>query len=216
MRAKLIADSNKRKRRPVGKEFPLLVAYFKQFEQEQRDGKRGGAQIPMSDIIQVAALNAFRRSELAKELRWSRIDNEHSLVVIFRKDSNGELQNDGHRRREAQTPLLRATRAVIDRQPRIAGEDRVFPFTADTISQRFTNAVKALRKLYPGLFIDLRFHDLRHEAISKAAEVLSEMELKELSGHQTTRHLVRYVHHQREGMKRIADKADGIELKLAA
>lgn len=42
---------------------------------------------------------------------------------------------------------------------------------------------------------DLRFHDLRHEAISRFAELgLSTVELAAISGHRDTRMLMRYTH----------------------
>ncbi len=42
---------------------------------------------------------------------------------------------------------------------------------------------------------DLRFHDLRHEAISRFAELgLSTVELSAISGHRDPRMLLRYTH----------------------
>jgi len=42
--------------------------------------------------------------------------------------------------------------------------------------------------------VDLRFHDLRHEATSRLAEVYEMHELAKVTGHADTRMLLRYFH----------------------
>lgn len=44
------------------------------------------------------------------------------------------------------------------------------------------------------LLPDLRFHNLRHEATSRLAEIFPLHELTKIKGHQDTRMLMRYYH----------------------
>lgn len=45
-----------------------------------------------------------------------------------------------------------------------------------------------------GFLVDLRFHDLRHEATSRLAEVFPMHELTKITGHRDPRMLMRYYH----------------------
>ena len=53
---------------------------------------------------------------------------------------------------------------------------------------------------------DLRFHDLRHEAVSRLFEIgLNPMEVASISGHKTLQMLKRYTHLRAEDLvKRLA------------
>ena len=50
--------------------------------------------------------------------------------------------------------------------------------------------------------MDLRFHDLRHEATSRLAEIFPLHELTKITGHQDTRMLIRYYHPKIEDLAR--------------
>jgi integrase len=50
------------------------------------------------------------------------------------------------------------------------------------------------RKPKPEYFVDLRLHDLRHEATSRLAEVYPIHKLAKVTGHIDTRMLLRYYH----------------------
>jgi Phage integrase family len=188
MRAKLIADSNKRTRRPAREERAKLAAYFNANEHC----------IPMTDIMEFAAINTFRRGEIFA-LLWSKLDVAASTIECWRKDS----QSEGGKRKVL-VPVLPAALAIIMRQPRIEGEDRIFPYSGDTVSGKFAAARKALG------IEDLRFHDLRHEAITTASRFLNQSELKALSGHKTDRHVARYINHTKEDISAIAQKGAAI------
>jgi integrase len=189
---KLIAESNERTRRPTGPEMDALAAYF---------AEKGG-DIPMADIAEFAALNAFRRGELVA-LRWSDLDVEGSQIACARKDSSA-LENG---KRGTLVPLRAKALQIVLRQPRVEGEDRIFPFNGDTVGGLFADACKALNKLHGGKFcLDLHFHDLRHEAISVASQIqgLTTAQLKTFSGHKNERHLSRYIKHTREDIANTA------------
>lgn len=196
MNARLIGESKERDRRPSPEEMGKLVAYF----------KANPSDIPMADIVCFAALNAFRRGEIPM-LLWSKLDVANSAIVSMRKDSS--LESEGGKRK-ALVPVLPAAMEIIQRQPRIEGEDRIFPYGADAMTRAFLRACRKLK------IEDLRFHDLRHEAISTAAQVLGDVEGMEISGHKTHRHYKRYVNFQPEDAKRIAAKTVGITPAWAA
>jgi len=48
--------------------------------------------------------------------------------------------------------------------------------------------------------LDLRFHDLCHEATSRLAEIFPLHELTKITGHQDTRMLMRYYHPRTEDL----------------
>lgn len=183
MRARLIADSAKRSRRPSREERTKLAAYFNAVE---------GDKLPMADLMEFAAISAFRQGEIFS-LLWSKLDVEAMTIECGRKDSASEGG-----KRKALVPVPAAALAIIMRQPRVKGEDRIFPYIAYTVGDRFRKACRAL-----GLE-DLRFHDLRHEAITNASRFLNQSQLKALSGHKTDRHVARYINHTKEDISDIA------------
>ncbi|SQZ17898.1 CPS-53 (KpLE1) prophage protein [Escherichia coli] len=91
-------------------------------------------------------------------------------------------------------------------------DDKVFDMRADAITRAFDRAVKRARERYEqansqcdDTFLrDLRFHDLRHEATSRLAEIFPMHELTKITGHKDPRMLMRYYH----------PKAEDLALKL--
>ncbi len=81
-----------------------------------------------------------------------------------------------------------------------------------TGTRAFDRAVKRARERYEktnslcdeSFLKDLRFHDLRHEATSRLAEIFPMHELTKITGHKDPRMLMRYYH----------PKAEDLALKL--
>jgi len=79
---------------------------------------------------------------------------------------------------------------------------RLFPVTSEAMSRAWARAVSRARQTYiaqggvePGFLVDLHFHDLRHERISRLAELgLGTLELSAISGHKSLSMLKRYTH----------------------
>ncbi|MGE5500871.1 MAG: tyrosine-type recombinase/integrase, partial [Ignavibacteriales bacterium] len=120
----------------------------------------------------------MRRSEIIR-VRWSDVDFAKRTLHI-------PLTKNGHART---IPLTRKAVDILGSLPRSEDEPRVFPLSA--------NAVKlAWRRLRERAKVpDLRFHDLRHEAVSTFFEKgLSMPEVALISGHRDTRMLMRYTH----------------------
>lgn len=129
----------------------------------------------MPIIIEFAAVTAMRRSEIAGLRR----EHIRGKVAYLEDTKNGERRS---------VPLSNRARELLASLPkRIDG--RVFSLAPHSISQYFIRARKEAG------VVDLRLHDLRHEATSRLFEMgLSVMEAAAISGHKTLSQLKRYTH----------------------
>ena len=96
---------------------------------------------------------------------------------------------------------------------KLAGTNEVFPISAHAMRNQFEKAKKYASLRWPdpmaNPFIDLRFHDLRHEALSRLSDAgLNVIELAYISGHKTMGMLRRYTHPSHQA---IFDKLDTSE-----
>jgi len=83
-------------------------------------------------------------------------------------------------------PLLGEAFDIVDAQPRTA--PFVFPYNHESVSAAFERACDTLG------IEDLRFHDLRHEGVSRLFELgYSAMEVMMVSGHRDVNSLKRYL-----------------------
>jgi len=129
------------------------------------------------EIISLAIETAARRSEIAS-LNWSDVDLENCQAIL-RDTKNGESRT---------IPLSATVRRLLKRKRRhIAGT--IFSLKPASISQAFK------RVCIKANIVDLRFHDLRHEATSRLFERgLSLMEVACITGHKDLAMLRRYTH----------------------
>lgn len=126
--------------------------------------------------ISFAIETALRRGELLN-LTWVSID-------FTKRTAHIPHTKTGYART---VPLTDQAIAILNGLDR--SSDKVFPLTATALRLAW-NRVR-VRADMP----DLRFHDLRHEAISRFAEMgLTTMELAVISGHRDMRMLMRYTH----------------------
>lgn len=144
-------------------------------------------------IIDLAVETAMRREEIAR-LRWEHIDLKNRIAHLP-DTKNGSARD---------VPLsLKAT--DILKQLQRTGE-RPFEVRADAITRAFIRARNRARIEYASsclknnqqpddrFLIDLRFHDLRHEATSRLANIFPLHELTRITGHKDPRMLMRYYH----------------------
>jgi integrase len=131
-------------------------------------------------IIQLAVETGMRRSELLA-MRWEDVDVE-AHTILLRNTKNG---------RPRMVPLsTRALNVIMDT-----------PRCGPTV---FTISANALRLAWQRLrrqagVSELRFHDLRHEAVSRFFEKgLNVPEVALISGHRDPRMLFRYTHPKAE------------------
>lgn len=174
----LTSRSRSRDRRPTFDELQRLVAHFAK--------KRSG--IPMVDVIAFAVFSTRRQEEITR-LRWADLDAEHGRVLVRDMKHPGEkIGNDQW------VDLPPQALAIALRQPRTA--DVIFPWQAESISTAFTLACKLLG------IDDLRFHDLRHDGISRLFELGWNIpHVAAVSGHRSWQSLKRYTHIRQRGDK---------------
>jgi integrase len=178
-RLKLVSKSNKRDRRPTLAELNSLLDHF---EERQR---RAPNSAPMVDIT-VFALFSTRRQEEITRIEWRNFEPstaKHAARVLIR-----DMKNPGAKKgNDIWCELPVEAEAIIKRQPR--NGDGIFPYGADGISAAFTRACKLLD------IHDLRFHDLRHEGVSRLFELGWDIpHVALVSGHRSWSSLQRYAH----------------------
>lgn len=168
----LIAPSKKRERRPTSKEITKLLDGLK-----ARKENRGF--IPMTDIVELAIYSAMRQTEITSIL-WRDLDKKKRTIIIRdRKHPSEKIGNN-------QTiPLLGPAWEIVSRQPVI--DERIFPYNSRSVGAAFTRVCAKLN------IIDLRFHDLRHEAASRLFEMgFGIHEVALVTGHRNWNQLKRY------------------------
>lgn len=160
---------NERSRRLTGDE-----------EQRLLDGCDGGKISFFRTLIIVAIETGMRRGEILG-LRWSDIShNRRVITLMMTKNGSGR-----------EVPLSqRAFDALTEWKAR-AGVDEllVFPMAAGSLEQVWRRLLKRVE------IKGLRFHDLRHEGVSRLFERgLNMIEVSSISGHKELRMLKRYTH----------------------
>ncbi|MBT8568837.1 site-specific integrase [Polynucleobacter paneuropaeus] len=144
------------------------------FEALRPTGRRS---IWMLPLVRLALETAMRRSELLG-LRWEHIDLRRRTIFL-------QLTKNGTSRT---VPLSTHAIQILTEMPHHF-DGRVFPVTHEVVSQAFNRARKQAGVK------DIRFHDLRHMAITKLAEKLPNLiELSAVSGHKSLTMLKRYYH----------------------
>lgn len=132
----------------------------------------------VASAIALAIETGMRRSEIIN-LTWNNVDLKEGLAFL-------PLTKNGKPRI---VPLSPAAISVLKKVNRVKGSDSVLPISPNALRL----AWERLRRR--SKVKDLRFHDLRHEAISRFFEIgLAMPEVALVSGHQDARMLMRYTH----------------------
>lgn len=127
-------------------------------------------------VIEFAIETGMRRSEILK-LKWHDINLETGFASLY-DTKNGE---------DRKVPLTKRCIEVLNQLSR--NHEYVFPISATCLNQAWRRAVKKAE------IKDLRFHDLRHEAVSRFFEMgMSVPEVALISGHKDLTQLFRYTH----------------------
>lgn len=148
-------------------------------------------------IMVLAAESGMRRSELVVTARRERIDLVHGVVHL-------DDTKNGERRSVPLTPWALAwLKLYLVGKP---SRGRIFSITPSAATRAFARARARARRQYealcrrhgrsarPEYFVDLRLHDLRHEATTRLAEIYDMHKLAKVTGHRDTRMLLRYYH----------------------
>jgi len=138
-------------------------------------------------IIDLAIETAMRLSEIVS-LSSDHVDLVQCTALL------PDTKNGRHRI----VPLSSKAVSVLESRllPLANKSSRIFPITPHAVTTAFRRAVVRLHKNSKGqLGENLRFHDLRHEAVSRLFERgLNAIEVASISGHMTMQMLSRYTH----------------------
>jgi integrase len=177
---RLAAHSQKRERRLTNEEYQRLIEYF----------TNGGHDLPMIDLIDFALHSTRRLGEICR-IRWDDFDPEKKTLIVRNVKHPRTKQGNDRKCRLTDEGIT-----IIQRQPKV--NERIFPYRENSISSAFFRACSILS------IDDLRFHDLRHEAITRLFErgyAIHEVALFSL--HQSWEHLKRYTHLKAEDIRDI-------------
>lgn len=181
----ITGKAKKRNRRPSLEELDALLTLFE--DKHRRRPKSG----PMHRIVGFALFSTRRQEEITR-VAWKGLDQAHNRVFIKdMKHPGDKIGNDVWC--DVPAPAMNIALAM----PR--NKSMVFPFHSDTISAAFTRACKVLG------IEDLRFHDLRHEGVTRLFEIGETIpQVAAVSGHRSRSSLQRYTH-----IKQTGDKYEG-------
>jgi integrase len=140
------------------------------------EGSQRGRLPWLSPVIQLAIETGMRRGELIS-IRWDNIELDSQTLHI-------PMSKNGYART---IPLTPSAVNIIDGMSR--DSELVFPISGNAVRLAWQRLKKRVG------VVDLHFHDLRHEAISRFFEMgLSVPEVALISGHRDIRMLFRYTH----------------------
>ena len=164
-----------RKRRPTLAEMDKLMAHFLDAS------RRRSWAVPMAKLVAFARYRARRQEEVVR-IRWADLDAD-SKTVLVRDMKHPRVKQGNHVR----CHLPPEAWELVQSMPRV--DDRIFPFTTDAVSASFTRACDWLE------IDDLRFHDMRHEGVTRLFEMSWGIpQVASVSGHRDWNSLRRYTH----------------------
>jgi len=193
-----VADSEERDRRPTDDELRRLIHFF---------CSRTKVPLPMADIVLFAIATCMRQGEIVGPggIKWEdHRPNQKSIWVRGRKHPKKPGGRDdlvplvkGHVTFEGNIidPV-----AIMERQASAyLRKGVIFPFREQRVCDAFSNACEILR------IDDLRFHDLRHDGISRLFEAGYDIpQVSMISGHRSWKNLRRYTHLRPSTIKQVS------------
>lgn len=170
LRAGLIGSPQSRDRRPTDEELDALLTHTRH--------NRALRRIRYHSLIRFAVASCMRLDEICS-LKREDVDLEKGTAIV-------RLRKHPTDARDQLVPLMGDSVAILAEQPE--GEDRFFPYSAESVSNGFRRICRHLE------IDDLHFHDLRHEGISRLFERgMGIQEVAMVSGHRDWKSLQRYV-----------------------
>ena len=135
----LISGGGRRTRKPNDDELSSLLAWL--------EAERGQ---DVADAVRVSSIVGLRRGELVR-IEWADLDELRKAVLVRQRKHPRRIMA-----KDEWVPLLGDAWAIVQRQPRIEG--RIFPFSAERLTDSVTAGTRALG------IPDLRLHDMRRQA----------------------------------------------------
>lgn len=194
---KMPSQGKARERRLACEEERYLVDAAEHSGAIDKDGK-SRANPWIAPIIRFALSTGMRQGEILA-LKWRHFDKAKRTATLV-DTKNGDRRV---------VPLAPSALALLDALPARTLRGPIFPTTTEALRQSWARAVRRARRAYladcaaggieadPHFLVDLRFHDLRHEAISRLFELrpqLDIMRIAQITGHKTLQMLKRYTH----------------------
>ncbi len=179
------SGSNARERRLANREYELILNHLSKSPNQYA-----------AAAFQLAIETTLRKNTLFT-LQWNWVDLESRIVTIPKEHRGAE--NKGV---PAALPLSRNA-VVVLRQLKLAQEKEALFDYQSNILDTSQNAVLCVwkRTLQKLEISDLRWHDLRHEGISRLFEKgLHPLEVATISGHKSMQMLKRYTHLKSESL----------------
>jgi len=144
-------------------------------------------------ILELSLETGMRRSELMG-LNWIDIDLEKRRIYLH-VTKNGEPR---------QVPLTQKAVAILKEIPK-DNPNKVYPVSLCWLRRHFEKVRERAKEDWQhsgeNPFKDFRYHDLRHEALSRLSDAgLNVIELAHISGHKTLSMLKRYTHPSHEAI----------------
>lgn len=171
----MVSKSKERTRRPTKDELDALFTHF--FEMQIRKP----SSINMPKVLGFAIFSTRRQEEITR-IRWNDLDEKRQAVLV--RDMKNPGQKIGN---DVWCHLPDEAWAILQSMPK--GCSEIFPYNSDSISAAFTRACKYLE------LKDLRFHDMRHDGISRLFEMDWDIpRVSSVSGHRDWNSLRRYTH----------------------
>lgn len=178
----ITSKSKARDRRPTFDELDALMEHFLE------RSRRRPSSVPMHRIVAFAIFSTRRQEEIVK-VEWKDLDKKNSRILVCDMKHPGQKQGN-----DVWCDLDDQALSIITAMPKLA--DQIFPYTTDAIGAAFTRACKLLG------IEDLRFHDLRHEGVSRLFEMgFNIPHVAARSGHRSWTSLKRYTHLRQTGDK---------------
>ena len=185
--ARVITKSKKRDRLATSNELQLLTNYF------YRRWKTSKTSMPLHLIMWLAIYTCRREDELTRLFLDEYDRHHHEWKVFDLKNPNGSAGN--HKSflvtEKAELVVQEILKSdVRDRMLRLdsANPSVLLPLNAKSFASRWREAIKMIG------IDDLRFHDLRHEGITRLAEDgLTIPQMQQVSLHESWESLRRYV-----------------------
>jgi integrase len=175
----IIARSAKRERRPTLDELARILGAIE---------ANGRQNIPLAKLTVFAIFSTRRLGEICR-LRWDDLNEvENTILVRDMKHPRKKMGND------VTVDLPEEAMRIIKSMPRDG--EYIFPYNPRSVGTAFRRHRDAAE------IADLRFHDLRHEGISRLFEIgETDYFVRRISGHQPGGCLARYAHVKNKGDK---------------
>ena len=170
-----VGRSGERDRRPTDDELTLLRLHFL---------NNDALTLPMGDLMDFAITTGMRLGEICR-IEWKDYDELGCKVTIHERKH--PTKKESHVIPLIGIKGLDPHKIINNSRSSKTRYGRIFPYNKDSVSTAFRRACNKVG------IVDLKFHDLRHEAISSFFEAgLQPQHVMLISGHSNLQQLSRY------------------------